>query len=658
MLNLTAGPARERIDAAEAAALRDANVLVTDDRRLRPLYFDGRFLAARDLTREQNYFLMREADLGLAVGSGVTRGLMVARGAGASMIRIAPGHGITTAGELVLVEDDITINLADVALLERLNRAFGLLAVPHQPLRSLSGLYIIALRPVEYTANPIASYPTSIDGKRTIEDGDTVEGVAVTLIPYPNRDLPQEPGRRRARVARQLFVGGITAATMSQVLPLAMASLTRSTIDWLDPFLVRREVGAEHGDILGLNLAPRALREAHALQYDRHLLEVIAERHDNANSFQASDHFEALPPAGRMPVSAINTTGFTQSYFPSQLPVELSIVPSDEIPALLEESLQLPPIDLTLGAEEQESTSVLILAPVARQQLAALRAGLGSVTRTLAPAAPALLAQRRPLENLRLLRLPRVMPVPPVNPVDVAWKAVVDAAGGLLWYARRRDVPYRQPIFVGSFLTPFTPAALPVGSPATPSVGPAHHDAAIGDLVGRADGMPSERDAEQQIVDLFTPLGLDFARLQRKSTAAAMVTVLRMLSATMFQPTPRDGGTPIAPVVANAVVADLNAADQLDVATVLALFEPYQAPGFGEGLLALAAVRPNLLTRDATRRRLISSRLVPAIDRLGRTLQGDALTEFAGKLFTAARSSEAEVKALVAEQSGQTEPGP
>ena len=63
--------AREFIERNDANALLDTGSLVLDERRKRPRYFDGRFLAARDLTREQTYFLTRQADLGRAGGSGV-----------------------------------------------------------------------------------------------------------------------------------------------------------------------------------------------------------------------------------------------------------------------------------------------------------------------------------------------------------------------------------------------------------------------------------------------------------------------------------------------------------------------------------------------------------------------------------------------------------
>ena len=157
MFDPTRGPARERIDQDEVEALRKAGTLVTDDRRRRPLYFDGRFLAARDLTREQNYFLTRQADLGRAGGAGVVAGLLVTAGETASSLRITAGHGVTTAGELVVLPDTITIQLADIAQIQRLDAAFGLLPIPREPARNRSGLFGVALRPVEFTANPTAA---------------------------------------------------------------------------------------------------------------------------------------------------------------------------------------------------------------------------------------------------------------------------------------------------------------------------------------------------------------------------------------------------------------------------------------------------------------------------------------------------------------------
>ena len=57
--------------------LQNDGSLVIDSQRSRPYWFDGRFLAARDLQREQDYFLQRQADLGQAAGFSVIHGLWV-----------------------------------------------------------------------------------------------------------------------------------------------------------------------------------------------------------------------------------------------------------------------------------------------------------------------------------------------------------------------------------------------------------------------------------------------------------------------------------------------------------------------------------------------------------------------------------------------------
>jgi len=102
MLTIRPGTLRERVDALEVQNLLDRRVLVVEEHRRRPRYFDGRFLAARDLTRDQSYFLARQSATARAVGSGVVEGLEVGRG-GPTTLTIAAGFGFTPSGELVSV---------------------------------------------------------------------------------------------------------------------------------------------------------------------------------------------------------------------------------------------------------------------------------------------------------------------------------------------------------------------------------------------------------------------------------------------------------------------------------------------------------------------------------------------------------------------------
>ena len=65
---------RTFISLESALRLREANLLVEESHRVRPRYFDGKFLAARDLTRDQAYFLARQSGFARALGSGVVEG--------------------------------------------------------------------------------------------------------------------------------------------------------------------------------------------------------------------------------------------------------------------------------------------------------------------------------------------------------------------------------------------------------------------------------------------------------------------------------------------------------------------------------------------------------------------------------------------------------
>jgi hypothetical protein len=439
---------REPVDTAELTSLRDRGTLALDEQRRRPLYFDGRFLAARDLTREQTYFLSRQATLGQALGSGVVSGLMVTPGAGAGAVRIAAGLGLTPTGEMVAVDpagDSLEVQLADVTVSEGLNAAFGLRRLPQPPARARTGLYVLGLRPVEFTANPIAAYPTSLDGPRSVQDGEIVEATAVTLVPY--REGTGEVGMRRAQVARDLFVAGSTRGIPAEILPLALLALERGIVQWIDPFLVRRELGAQHGDLAGLGLSPRALREAYLTQYESHLRDVLADRKARglSETFAATEHFLALPPAGRLPKGAVDATTFTQTFFPPEVDVDLAMVPEDEVPALFRDSLLLPPIDLTAGPEGLASTPVLALVPVTRDKLRELSGKLDQLTRSTSSLLSARIARQSPitlLQGIKLARLAIPAAAPAADPVDEAWRQALAAATSL-WFVRRRNLSQR-----------------------------------------------------------------------------------------------------------------------------------------------------------------------------------------------------------------------
>ena len=437
-----------KLDDAQRQEMLSDHCLVTDPRRTRPYWFDGRFLAARDLVNEQNYFLQRQADLGRAGGSGVVDGLLVSETEHATTraprLRIEAGFGFADTGEMIVLENALDLDPANIPEIQRLDAAFGLQLIPKEPGRARTGLYVLALRPVEWTARPLAAYPTSLTGERTVHDGDIVAGVAVALIPYPDQG-GENWTRRRARVAREIFVSGRDHGFASGTLPLALVALQGNIVIWVDPYLVRREAGAERPAGMDFGFGARALREAQLLQYEHHLAEILRETREKP--FEATACFDALPPIGRLPAPAVDATDMTQSFFPPAMTVELSLVPDDELPAVIEESLLLPPLDLHAPAETIAGYAVMILAPLPRAQFAKWYKQLGGRTLKLTAPVRALKSDGRFLAfSLAHLRESSLADQPVDEAVTEAtadWKAALVAAQErrLLWYVRRRHLP-------------------------------------------------------------------------------------------------------------------------------------------------------------------------------------------------------------------------
>src|SRR5262245_37243435 len=101
--------------------------------------------------------------------------------------------------------------------------------------------------------------------------------------------------------------------------------------------------------------------------------------------FAAVRQFETLPPVGPVPASALRFEAqlgqltLLQSYFPPLVDCEFAFIPSDELAALVQESLALPAIDLRASDGDLDHLSILIVAPVTRQELEAHKRTLQSV---------------------------------------------------------------------------------------------------------------------------------------------------------------------------------------------------------------------------------------------------------------------------------------
>ncbi len=470
---MVGSPGRQIVAREDLEDQLGSGPLILDGLRRRPHYFDGRFLTGADLTRDQDYVRQRQADVARASSAGVISGLQVrsfslARG---QTMRIEAGVGLTPSGDVVMLTQPRDVPLLDLPLTRQLDAAMGLREEPRVPLGRRTGLFILALRAVEFTANPIAAYPRTITGKRTVEDGDIIEATAITLIPYPETSGAATLHEARRAVARQIFTRR-PKGLPQDALPLAMLAVERGTVRWVDMAMVRRETGAESGVHVAFGGRPKALAEAHVLQHRGHLADVLAEMQGRGMPpvFAAAQHFATLPAAGQLPAAVVqpDAFGFRQFYFPPTVDVDLAFVPGDEIGALVEESLALPPIDLEAQAADLDATGILILVPVTRQRFQRFDHALGSTATAIladpgaAAAKPAfdllatLVARRRKLVE-GAQRDAEAAAAAEAEALKIkAWHAAFHEAVAalpmesgrppLFWYIRRRAIAFQSKV--------------------------------------------------------------------------------------------------------------------------------------------------------------------------------------------------------------------
>jgi hypothetical protein len=442
------GGVRLRMGNAEVQTGREQGWLLDDRQRRRPRYFDGLLLKAADLTRDQDYFLARQGDFERFGGAGVIDGLSVSHIEGSNQIAIEPGCGVTTSGRQLVLGEPLAIDLSDVATVQRFDATFGIEVRPDTPMRNRSGLFIVTLRPVEFTANPAASYPTALQGERTLNDGDIIEAVAVTLIPFEEVASPDAATTGRARLAREIFVRGAPTAPTPDGLSLAVLALERGQVVWVDRYLVRRDKTVEQG--VGFS---RARQEAFLQQYTEQLRALWPKPAvAPVRPLVASEHFQALPSFGPLPVESVQVRDgvLLQWFLPAQFVLELTIVPEDELAALAEEALSLPPFDLTEQAEVLDDMQVLVLIPVARARFANLVSDLhGKLSRTPSRRVTRAMTRLQPIALLTELRRQYQRPPSLSTPADLEpWDAVLEelrAAQGDLYFMRRRrltQVPF------------------------------------------------------------------------------------------------------------------------------------------------------------------------------------------------------------------------
>ncbi|MGC1494429.1 MAG: hypothetical protein WA790_01380 [Sulfitobacter sp.] len=344
--------------------------VIFDGRRSRTAWFEGQHVTADHFNRDQSYHLTRQADLGRAIGQGVAEGLEVSSNA-ATALTITAGLGLAPSGEVIQLGQDLTLDLADIPTQRRLNAALkSRKAITPAP-ETRSGLYILSASVVEYSSNPTASYPVSATSTRSLHDSLITEGMLFSLTPEPMSSSNADSLEWRSDAAWRIFAEGRTPEVPTQALPLAMVALEGNKVLWVDGPMVRRSLQAFSTGHAGVSAETMARRWAHFLQFDG----VVEDELDGSgpDTFTASQIARSIPAMGRLPRATVARRAepggpmrLSQSWLPADVPVELVALPLDEIDALMDDAVMLPPIDLSADKDVLANTPITIIVPVAR----------------------------------------------------------------------------------------------------------------------------------------------------------------------------------------------------------------------------------------------------------------------------------------------------
>lgn len=446
-----------------------------DQRRTRTAWFEGQLVTADQFNRDQSYHVTRQADLGRTVGRGVVEGFGVTAATDSeTVVLVAPGLGLAASGEIVNLPEAARIDLAEIPVQRRLDALLNGKGEAGAPPETRTGLFVLAASTVEYSSNPIASYPVSATSSRSLEDSIINEAVLFTLTPFPVPGTGTESGEWRASAAHRIFMENAEPSLPPGSLALAMLALVGNRVLWVDVPMVRRACAPASGDVFGLGLVDESRRIAHFEQFEGVIGPVIAG--STAAALPASSLVRSLPAMGRLPTGSVALRAgageperLSQNWLPAAVPVELVALPQDEVEALLRESVQLPPIDLGAAEAVLKNTPVSVVVPVPRADWASTPAEVAEAALPLVPPPAVGGAPSDPAAILDALLNGTPAPAAGDTMLTAAWRTLLGRTS-FLWYVRRRQFQ-RSDDAVSGVLVTLPAAAAPPADGGTPGSG-------------------------------------------------------------------------------------------------------------------------------------------------------------------------------------------
>lgn len=346
-------------------------------------YFPGRYLTDAALEREQAVRVQRLELRGRSVTSGVVSGLEVGWRAldGGVAFVVSPGQALTEAGTDIVVDRTIEVPYEDLRIYDHANQEVSDLPVGFiegGPRGAYAAVLVLqpgfaddADLPLAVRAEP--NRPDFTPCPRVPEDEvyfKTTSTDAGRLILYP---IPwdESPGLQwQNRIAWEIFnreAAGLELPWHPLGVPLAVIGFNDSlTPEWIDRHAVMRPAGRPRQRVL---IQPTF----DARVWNARFNQFCAQLSTFTQPLSGGALFQFLPPVGllpkvyltlqKRPASGAQPAAWAaaQHFFPTGYTTDVSVVPLEQLDALIADSVRLAPYDLS------HADAVRLLLPVSQQ---------------------------------------------------------------------------------------------------------------------------------------------------------------------------------------------------------------------------------------------------------------------------------------------------
>jgi len=346
-------------------------------------YFPGRHLTDTALGREQAVRLERLALRGRAAAAGIVRGLELAwRPTAAGLVfQVSPGQALAASGLDLVVDRTVDVPLDELKLYDHAAREVSALPIGRLPAPPVAAFAaVLLLQPgfaddadLPLAAQSEAAGPDFTPCARVPADEiylRTTSTDAGRLVLYPLPwDIPTGP-RWQNRAAWSVFnreAAGETLPWLELGVPLALVGFEAGLAPaWLDRHAVVRPAGRPRQRVL---IQPTFDARGWSARVDQFCAQLSALPAPESAAALA----QFLPPVGLLPKTYLTLERQvatppepaawrpTQRFFPADYTVDTSVIPLEQLDALIADTVRLQPYEVN------RADAVRILLPVSQQ---------------------------------------------------------------------------------------------------------------------------------------------------------------------------------------------------------------------------------------------------------------------------------------------------